>query len=195
VVPVGLTKYHRGDCRVLTLPEMRAVFQQVLEWQARLREDLGAAFVYLSDEWYLRLDEAVPPLAAYDGHDLTENGVGLVRRFLDGFRAQAHLKPDPLTLVTGTLFTPLLRSLVADSPAEVIPVVNRFFGETVTVAGLLTAQDVIEQLRARRLNAMVVLPAAMFGGPEGQSLDEMWPEDVAAALDRPVKVGAQIHQP
>jgi NifB/MoaA-like Fe-S oxidoreductase len=105
------------------------------------------------------------------------------------------LKPDPLTLVTGTLFTPLLRSLVADSPAEVIPVVNRFFGETVTVAGLLTAQDVIEQLRARRLNAMVVLPAAMFGGPEGQSLDEMWPEDVAAALDRPVKVGAQIHQP
>ncbi len=197
VVPVGLTKYHRGDCRLLTLDEMEEVSQQVLEWQTRLREDLSAAFAYLSDEWYLRLGETVPPLTAYDGLDLTENGVGLVRRFLNTEVDQlrdSH-SSSPATLVTGTLFAPTLSAALKDTPVEVFPVVNRFFGQTVTVAGLLTAQDVIEQLPAKRLNDVVVLPAAMFGGPEGQSLDEMWPEDVATTLDRPVEVNARVFRP
>jgi putative radical SAM enzyme (TIGR03279 family) len=83
VVPVGLTRFHRAGCRVHTDAEMRLVFKQVTAWQARLRERLGVGFVYLSDEWYLRLGEAVPESCAYDGLDLTENGVGLVRRFLE----------------------------------------------------------------------------------------------------------------
>lgn len=186
VVPVGLTRYHRGDCRVLKLQEMRTVFERVTRWQSRLRERLGVKVVYLSDEWYLRLDEDIPPLEAYDGLDLTENGVGLVRRFLD--RASCLTLHASRTLVTGTLFAPVLRSIVAGSPAEVFSVVNHFFGETVTVAGLLTAQDVIAQLRERDLGGMVMLPPAMFGGPEGQSLDGMWPSDVEAALGRRVVV-------
>jgi NifB/MoaA-like Fe-S oxidoreductase len=92
-------------------------------------------------------------------------------------------------LVTGTLFAPVLRSLVAGLPAEVGPVVNRFFGETVTVAGLLTGRDVVAQLRERDLGDVVLLPAAMFGGPEGQSLDEMRPQEIGEALGRPVLVG------
>jgi len=78
---------------------------------------------------------------------------------------------------------------VADLPIEVVPVVNRFFGETVTVAGLLTGRDVVAQLRERDLGDVVVLPPAMFGGPEGQSLDEMWPREVGEALGREVVVG------
>jgi NifB/MoaA-like Fe-S oxidoreductase len=66
---------------------------------------------------------------------------------------------------------------------------NRFFGESVTVAGLLTAHDVIEQLEGGDADGVVVLPAVMFGGPKGQSLDEMWPGDVEQALGRPVVVG------
>jgi NifB/MoaA-like Fe-S oxidoreductase len=84
------------------------------------------------------------------------------------------------------LFAPLLRSA---TDADVIPVANHFFGETVTVAGLLTAQDVIAQLQERELGQRVALPPAMFGGPEGRSLDGMLPEDVAQALGRPVVVG------
>lgn len=189
VVPVGLTRYHRGGCRVHTLAEMRAVFDQVTAWQRRLQPDLGARFAYLSDEWYLRLGEPVPPAAAYDGLDLTENGVGLVRRFLDR-GGIPEIEPErSATLVTGTLFAPTLAQAVAErSNMEVVPVVNHFFGETVTVAGLLTARDVIAQLQERPLGDLVVLPAAMFGGPDGQSLDEMWPEDVAEALGRPVVV-------
>ncbi|MBN1179839.1 MAG: DUF512 domain-containing protein [Anaerolineae bacterium] len=184
VVPVGLTRFHRGGCRVYTPEEMRAVFTQVTAWQAALLPDLGARFAYLSDEWYLRLDEDVPPPAAYDGLDLMENGVGLVSRFLaHDKRRMARRARAPVTLVTGTLFAPLLGRL---ADVEVVPVVNRFFGETVTVAGLLTAGNVIAQLEGRTLSERVVLPTAMFGGPEGQSLDEMLPADVGRALGREV---------
>ena len=179
VVPVGLTRFHRGKCRVHTDAEMRLVFKQVTAWQARLRERLGVNFAYLSDEWYLRLGEPVPEAGAYDGLDLTENGVGLVRRFLD----VRPTHPVSSTLVTGTLFAPVLRAV---TDADVISITNHFFGDTVTVAGLLTGQDVIAQLQGRELGDVVVLPAAMFGGPEGQSLDGMWPQEIGEVLGREV---------
>lgn len=206
VVPVGLTKYHRGGFRTHTLEEARRVFEQVTAWQDRFRAQLGVGFVYLSDEWYLRLGEPVPPVEAYDGLDLTENGVGMVARFwasgfqvrefqVSGFQVAGDnlqpetLKPQTTTLVTGALFAPVLRQAVAGTPGvEVVAVENRFFGETVTVAGLLTGGDVVDQLRGRDLGEVVLLPPAMFGGPEGQTLDEMWPEEVEEALGRPVVV-------
>ena len=192
VVPVGLTKYRAGGCRVHTVAEMRAVFDQAIVWQTRLRERLGVNFVYLSDEWYLRLGERVPPVMAYDELDLTENGVGLVRRFLD--TADRRLPSmvaglQSLTLVTGTLFAPLLRRATARLvEVDVVSVPSRFFGATVTVAGLLTGQDVVAELRGRDLGDAVALPPAMFGGPDGQSLDGIWPHDVAQALGRQVLV-------
>ncbi len=192
VVPVGLTKYHRGGLRVHTLEEARQVFEQVTGWQDRFRARLGVNFAYLSDEWYLRLGEPVPPVEAYDGLDLTENGVGMVARFLSsGFRVRGSefgtSRSGTVTLVTGTLFAPVLRQVVAGRPgAEVVAVENRFFGETVTVAGLLTGRDVVDQLRGRDLGEVVLLPPAMFGGPEGQTLDEMQPEEIERALGRPV---------
>jgi putative radical SAM enzyme (TIGR03279 family) len=191
VVPVGLTRFHRGKCRVHTDAEMRLVFKQVTAWQARLRERLGVNFAYLSDEWYLRLGEPAPETGAYDGLDLTENGVGLVRRFLENWRLEIRDRLasisnlQSLALVTGTLFAPVLRSV---TEMTVIPVVNDFFGKTVTVAGLLTGQDVIAQLQGRDLGDVVVLPAAMFSGPEGQSLDGMWPQEIGEALGREVAV-------
>jgi NifB/MoaA-like Fe-S oxidoreductase len=197
VVPVGLTRYHRGGCRVHTDAEVRVVFEQVSGCQRRLRERLGVNFVYLSDEWYLRLGEPVPPMEAYDGLDLTENGVGLVSRFeiADSKLQSAICNLESPTLVTGMLFAPVLRRVTARlAHVEVVPVVNRFFGETVTVAGLLTGQDVVAQLRERELGDVVVLPPAMFGGPEGQSLDGMWPQEVGEALGREVKVGDRVRE-
>lgn len=191
VVPVGLTKYHRGGCRIHSPEEMHTVFEQITAWQRRLRQRLGVHFVYLSDEWYLRLGEEVPPLEAYDGLDLTENGVGMVARFQSSElqTAGGGLKPGAITLVTGTLFAPTLRKAAQKIVgAQVVPVVNHFFGETVTVAGLLTGQDVVKQLQGKPLGERIVLPAAMFGGPEGQSLDEMRPQEIEAALDCPLIV-------
>jgi NifB/MoaA-like Fe-S oxidoreductase len=191
VVPIGLTRYHRLDCRIPTDAEMRDVLERVGGWQTELREQLGASFAYLSDEWYLRLGESAPQPEAYDGLDLTENGVGLVAAFeAESSRLRSALRDlESSTLVTGTLFAPLLRAAVAGFPAEVVPLVNSFFGETVTVAGLLTVGDVIAQLEDHDLGQVLFLPPAMFAGPEGQSLDDMWPRDVAQALGRPVRVG------
>jgi NifB/MoaA-like Fe-S oxidoreductase len=174
---------------VQTDTEVRVVFEQVIGWQRRLRERLGVNFVYLSDEWYLRLGEAVPPFEAYDGLDLTENGVGLVRRFVDAGGGLDALKGQ-VTLVTGTLFAPLLAELTSSiTGVEVVSVVNRLFGETVTVAGLLTAEDVLDQLQGHDLGDTVVLPAAMFGGPEGQSLDGKCADEVGEALGCEVRLG------
>jgi len=208
IVPLGLTKAHRFDCRVHTDAEMGVVLDQVSSWQARFRRDIGVAFAYLSDEWYLRLDQDLPPMEHYDDLDLTENGVGLVRRFLDTeVESLASLisdLPSP-SLVTGTLFAPVLRSAVvglggqADVSPQVVAVANRFFGDSVTVAGLLTAEDVIAQLRDRDSDGALLLPPAMFAGPEGQSLDGMWPADVQEALGRrvvvPGKISADLHRP
>jgi putative radical SAM enzyme (TIGR03279 family) len=192
VVPVGLTRHHRFDCRLPTDDEMQDVLDQVARWQEQLRRRCEVAFAYLSDEWYLRLGEDVPPMTHYDDLDLTENGVGLVRQFLDIEQERLLAAISDLgsvTLVTGTLFAPVLRAAVVSSGAEVVSVVNHFFGESVTVAGLLTAEDVIAQLQDRELGEVVLLPASMFAGPEGQSLDEMWPKDVEQALGRRVVTG------
>ena len=195
VVPVGLTRYHRGICRVHTDAETRAVFEQVTDWQARLRERLGVNLVYFSDEWYLRLGRPAPEAGHYNGLDLTENGVGLVRNSLDDWANRELLSAIrnsqfAISLVTGTLFAPMLRQVMAEfGNVEVVPIINRFFGETVTVAGLLTGRDVVEQLATRRLGDWVILPPAMFGGPKGQSLDEMWPQEIGEALEREVMVG------
>jgi len=194
VVPVGLTRFHRGGCRLPTLAEARAVFEQVTGWQERLQAQLGARFAYLSDEWYLRLEEQIPPAASYDGLDLTENGIGLVRSFLDNWGTiQLQLsRPSHTTdrtLVTGELFAPVLRGLVQDwEGSTVIAVRNDFLGQTVTVAGLLSGRDVVKQLQEREPAGPVVLPAAMFAGPEGQSLDDMTPQEVEQALGHRVWV-------
>ena len=202
VVPVGLTRWHAPDLRVYADVEAAAVLDAALAWQTRLRSELGVGFVYPSDEWFLRARAPLPDVAAYDDllPALIENGVGTTRRFLDGW--------DPLvtvlsglgrdqTWVTGELFAPTLREraqLFAErsgSRVDVVSVRNRFFGETVTVAGLLTVEDVIHALKARDLGQSIILPGEMFRGPDGCSLDGEIPEAVARATDRPVYVVTQ----
>jgi NifB/MoaA-like Fe-S oxidoreductase len=92
--------------------------------------------------------------------------------------------------VTGTLFAPVLRTVTSGwVGVEVVAIANRFFGETVTVAGLLTGTDVVSGLEGVTLGERVVLPPAMFGGPAGQTIDEMVPDQIARALGRSVAVG------
>jgi NifB/MoaA-like Fe-S oxidoreductase len=195
VVPVGLTKFHRGGCRTHTEGEMRVTLDQVTGWQEQLHPQMNANFAYLSDEWYLGLGEEVPPLEAYDGLDLTENGMGLTRRFLDRHMgiSDLELSTSGIILVTGMLFAPVLQRVTERfSHVRVVPVVNHFFGETVTVAGLLTGQDVVAQLGEHDLDGIVALPSAMFAGPEGQSLDGNKPQDISQALSREVVVAHDL---
>ncbi len=202
VVPVGLTRYHHPDCRPYTDAEAVAVLDQVLHWQEVLSVRLGTRFVYPSDEWYLRARRPLPPTDAYEAWlpAFIENGVGLTRLVLDRWELiEAGLRQaggPRQTWVTGTLFAPMLRELAGDFArrtgltVDVIAATNHTFGETVTVAGLLALADVERALQEQEHEPgqVVILPAAMFRGPEGRSLDGFTPEEAASRWGRPVWV-------
>ncbi len=199
IVPVGLTKRHNPTLRPYRDDEAAEVLALALRRQARLRQTLGVGFVYPSDEWYLRAGVPVPERTAYDGllPDLVENGVGMVRTFLDGWPRQAaelaQLGGPRQTWVTGVLFAPVLRDLAASFAGarqlavEVVAVPNHAFGTTVTVAGLLTVGDILAELRVHPPADVVVLPGEVFRGPGGLSLDDRSPQEVAQAL------GTRVH--
>ncbi len=211
VVPVGLTRYHRHGLRNNTPAEAQAVLEAVEGWQETFLGRLGDRLVYATDEWYLLVGRPVPPRRHYPQLEaLQENGLGLVRQFLDDWRAirsdMERLRPasapsaagevSSLTLVTGTLFAPALRPAAAelarlvDVPVAVQPVINTTLGETITVAGLLMGRDVVAQLSGTELNDQVVLPEVMFRGPEGVTLDGMMPAEISAKVGRPVRLAA-----
>jgi len=202
VVPVGLTKHHKYGRRPYTPVEAADLLDALAPWQEECLRRYGVRFVYPSDEWFLVTGRPVPPRKYYDGLALEENGLGMVRGFLDDWkkvrRELAH-RPLPLakespaaTLVTGTLFEPTLRQTADDFNAragtrlQVVGVLNERLGHTITVAGLLMGADVVAQLAGRDLGAFVVLPRVMFDHPQGISLDDLSPLQIAQRLGRTV---------
>ena len=205
VVPVGLTKQHKYGMRPHTPTEAAATLDYVLNLQPHYQARLGHRFVYPTDEWYLVSGREVPPLSAYDGQDLYENGLGMVRRFLNDWEevkkeiAAAYQKPgfsekpgfstDAVTLVTATLFAPTLKKTseefaqMVGISVHVLPAINKRLGETITVSGLLMAEDVIAQLKETGYSGLVVLPRIMFDHPDTISLDDMTPMQVAQRLN------------
>jgi putative radical SAM enzyme (TIGR03279 family) len=197
VVPLGLTKYHRGPFRVYRPEEAGPILIQISAWQQEHRRQRGLNLVYASDEWYLLAGQEVPPAEEYDGFPQLENGVGLARMLLDedlrvsGFR----FRVGKVTLVCGTLIAPLLESRAAELSGveiEVMPVENRFFGPTVTVSGLLTGRDVVEALRDRNLGDAVFLPRAMFDASGELTLDDVSPDAIWEALGGRVEVAGTM---
>jgi putative radical SAM enzyme (TIGR03279 family) len=205
VVPVGLTKNHKYGLRPHTARECADVIAQVQTWQADFVNRFGVRFVYCTDEWYLVAGQPLPKTKELDGLRLHENGLGMVRNFLNewqrvkrkeiaAFAQSAEngaLKFSSATLATATLFAPTLAHTARDFsrltrvPLDAVPIRNTRLGETITVAGLLCARDVIEQLSARRTyqaSDLVVLPRIMFDHPQGIALDDLAPMDVARAL-------------
>ncbi len=206
VVPVGLTNHHKYGLRTVTREEAAAVLDTCDRWQHELRKKLGAGFVYPTDEWFLVAERPLPSLDWYDGLALHENGLGMVRSFLDEWQSvRSHelqtLKPrvQNVMLVTATLFGPILEKAAAELseatglPIMVRSIVNTKLGEGITVAGLLMGEDVIAQLQAASDDSdLIVLPRIMFDHPDGVSLDDKSPRDVAQALNRPVALADQM---
>ncbi len=207
VVPVGLTRQHKYGLRPNTPAEGAVVLDFVGSRQRRYRREFGVRFVYPSDEWFLLTGRPIPELDYYEGLDLRENGLGMVRHFLAEWEAlqseivrwqAANPGSDPspgfrrITLVTGTLFAPVLRR-TAQSLAEftgrqitVAALPNQTFGGTITAAGLLQGQDVLAQLPGLPPADLIVLPRIMFDHPDRITLDNHTPQAIANALDRPV---------
>jgi len=208
-VPVGMTRFREG-LALLTLYDQKSasdLIDQVTKWQDHFLEHRGCRFIHLSDEFYLTARREVPAFEAYEGFRQLENGVGLIRKFgTEVHSALEQLAPVAgnsdtgavmpmvtIDLVTGTLAGEFMESLakaimkrLPRLELRVHPVVNRFFGDTITVAGLLTGADLYETLKSVDSLKWVLMPEAMLKSEETLLLDD-W---TVALLSE--KLGAEV---
>jgi NifB/MoaA-like Fe-S oxidoreductase len=177
--------------RVYRPDEAARVIDMIDPYQQSFRDKLGVGLVYASDEFYLQSGRAMPPADAYDGMPQYSNGIGMTRDFIDGWsKAQRRLparmpRPTELALVCATLIAPVLQRVVdrlnriENFHVTLLPVVNQFFGETVTVSGLLMARDVVAALQAAGIQR-ALLPRVMFDHTGLRTLDEYSLDQIAA---------------
>jgi putative radical SAM enzyme (TIGR03279 family) len=201
VVPVGLTRHRDGlyPLRSITPAEARAVLDAIHAWQDGFVACHGTRLVFAADELYLQAGQAIPPAEAYEGFPVVEDGVGLVRRFEDDLRRISARPRRPrwrgsraATVVTGELFGPILDRLLGELRVpglrtEVVAVPNEFFGRAITVAGLLTGQDVASALTSRPLGDVVLIPRVTLTETKGVFLDDVAPADLERHLGVPVR--------
>ncbi|MEW6574295.1 MAG: DUF512 domain-containing protein [Bacillota bacterium] len=198
VVPVGLTRHREGlyPLRPVTPAEAAQVLGSVAGWQDRYRRRFGSRIVFASDEFYLLAGKNVPAAKEYEGFPQLENGVGLVRRFLDAWnriakRLPAAAEPRRAIAVTGEQFRTVLAPVVArlneidGLEVALAAAGNRFFGPTVSVAGLLTGQDIREAVRKLPRPDLVLVPAAALKDRR-VFLDDMSCDELAKAVGCPV---------
>lgn len=204
VVPVGLTKYRDGlyPLEPFEKEDAREVIAIIEKWQKICFEKYGTHFVQASDEWYLTAELPLPEEERYDGYIQLENGVGMLRLLMTEFTEALNevcadrehyleLASDKksVTLVSGRLAAPFIQQLAdeflkefPDYKIDVVAIRNDFFGERITVSGLITAQDMVAQLKERGIMERVSIPCNMLRMGEEVFLDDWTLEDVQNAL-------------
>src|ERR1043165_8782022 len=198
IVPLGLTRYNTDRRLTAVTPEFcRDVIDQVTAIQKQLHAKLGTNFALLGDEIYLRAGRRIPARSHYGDYPQIEDGVGMVRSFENDFaklvrRLERHgCQKRRGTIFTGTLFAPVLREMIDKlhrpfgTQLVVEALENSYFGGDVSVAGLLTGQDLL-QARERIAGEFVVIPRQMLKSDEPIMLDGMHLTDVSRALGQPV---------
>ena len=203
VVPVGVTKYREGLCRIdpYTSAQAGAVIDQVEAFAAGFRAAKGTSLAWCSDEFYLLAGRPLPEKSYYEDMNQLENGVGMLQLLLSQARLALEgedlsaLTPPPFTVATGVSAAPFIVQVLdlcrAQCPAlqgAVRPIVNRFFGETITVSGLVTGGDLMDQLRGQDLGERLLLPSNMLRAGEQVFLDDVTLAQVEETLGVSVRV-------
>ena len=209
VVPVGLSRYREGlyPLQPFTKEDAKKVLEQIHRWQKALFDRYGLHFVHASDEWYILAGQELPDEDNYDGYLQLENGVGMLRLLMEEFRdslrqleengamARWQGKKREVSAVTGRISAPYIRRM-ADRLEEkfpgltvhLYPIRNDFFGEQITVTGLLTGQDIIAQLKGKELGEELLLPVNVLRSGENVLLDDVTTQDISKALQVPVNI-------
>ena len=205
VVPVGLTRFRQGlyPLKPFKKEDAREVVEQIRRWQAFSMERFGHPFVQAGDEFYLLAEEEIPPEEVYDGYTQLENGVGMLRLLMEEFRAALRdldaeeevKKEQELSIATGLLAAPFIRALCDQAQARfpgikvrVYTIHNHFYGERITVSGLITGGDLISQLARQKLGERLLLPCNMLRSGENVFLDDVTVEEVEQTLQVPVDI-------
>ena len=201
IVPLGLTRYNTDPRLTAVTPDFcRQIIVEVTAIQSDLRKRLGTTFAFLGDEIYLRAGRAVPSRSHYGDYPQIEDGIGMVRSFNNEFTALVKtLARRPLaqpaklsgTLLTGTLFAPVLKPLIENlnvrfaTQLTVAGVENNYFGGDVSVAGLLTGNDLASAREGIR-GDFVIIPKTTLKSDEEIMLDGMKLEELTMKLGLPV---------
>ncbi len=202
VVPVGLTKYREGlfALEPFEREDARNALSLIHTWQKLLLEKYGTRFVYASDEFYIKSGEPIPPEEAYEDYPQLENGVGMVRLLLEEARtALEHLEGDDrertVSVATGKLAAPFLREISGWISSRfprvcvrIYEIRNDFFGEQITVSGLICGQDLIRQLEGKPLGEQLLLPVNMLRSGEQVFLDDITTFEAEKALQVPIRI-------
>ncbi|BEP29490.1 DUF512 domain-containing protein [Helicovermis profundi] len=205
IVPVGKTKFREGLYLLNTFNKESALFviEQIEKWQKKFMDKIGTRFVFLSDEFYVLAGIETPNYESYEGFTLIENGVGLIRKFkyeVDKFIENDNSKDSInlkrcITISTGKSAYKFLNELAKDImkhynniKINVFEVKNSFFGESITVAGLLTGQDIYNRLKNEELGDMILLPKAMMKSDENIFLDDMTVDELSKKLNISIKI-------
>ena len=205
VVPVGLSKYREGlyPLEPFTKEDAKEVIGLIKKWQDYMYEKYGMHFIHASDEWYLLAEEELPTEDRYDGYLQLENGVGMLTLLKDEFKEAMQTavhqkklyrdlsdgKTRRLTLATGKLAYRTICDLAAQMmkafewlDLNVVAIRNDFFGERITVSGLLTGQDLIAQLKDLPLGDKLLLPQNVLRSGENYFLDDITVPQLEEAL-------------
>ncbi len=201
IVPVGLSRYREGlyPLEPFTKEDAKEVLALVRRWQEKLYPLYGLHFIHASDEWYILAEEELPEEDRYDGYLQLENGVGMLRLLQDEFKEaleeaaeggkEHSMEKSVLSLVTGKLAYPYILSMAEQMmeifdflQIRVFGITNEFFGERITVSGLLTGQDIERQLKGKALGNRILLPENVLRSGERVFLDDMTVEELEKAL-------------
>ena len=201
VVPVGLTRYRKGlyPLEPFTKEDAVEVLRTIHSWQEQIYKETGEHFIHAGDEWYILAEEEIPTEEQYDGYVQLENGVGMVRSFLDEVCLQSVREKEMgaftlCRLLRESLLHRIFRRSRSDQKKYpnvtilIYPIENQFFGERITVAGLLTGQDLEKQLAEKELGERLLLTANMFKNGETVFLDDVSAEELEKTLQTKINI-------
>lgn len=198
VVPFGMTAHRDGlyPLEPFSRESAAAVLDAVETFAADCLQEFGTRLGWCGDELYLTAGRPLPDAAYYEDFTQFENGIGMLplfrEEFLDALPAYAGKTAPPFTIATGEAAAPTLSALLEEArkvcvlPGEVVAIQNDFFGHSVTVAGLITGQDLIRQLRGKPLGERVLISANMLRDGGDVFLDDYTPRQVSDALGVPL---------
>lgn len=198
IVPVGLTRFRpdRDELTPVTPEKARETIALVKTLQAKFKQSLGTTFAWLADEWFLIAREELPEESHYEDYPQIGNGVGSIRQFIKEFQALAdEILPFELssrrsyTWVVGnavkTAFQPLVRRLNAVERLDIklAALKSTYWGQDITVTGLLTGQDLLLELANRELGEAILLPSLMLKHDDTRFLDDLTIQEVSERLN------------
>lgn len=196
IVPVGLTKYRDGlyPLEPFTKEDAREVLSVIHRWQEKIYQEHGIHMIHAGDEWYVLAEEEVPEEERYDGYLQLENGVGMMRLLFNEVQGALSAvtgdgRQREISLATGRLMYPYIGKILEEIrkkfpniTTHLYAIRNDFFGERITVSGLITGQDLTGQLKGQPLGERLLLPCNMLKIGEPVFLDDFTLEEVENSL-------------